>query len=314
MLGIRSFILGSALWWSCGTVDAVLPGEYVDSLEMFEVELASSSAFNSDIGRAVQVQRAFDRHVSDWVARMAELDTDADRRLFRAVHEAYFYTLSDTVLGEAEAVFAHLRVTDSADARHAGQMLDMLVAGRQFAKAAALAEEFGLQIPMKVDEGSDDEGSDKESPHPKVIRFTSDGKAIVEDWRQNGRGLVVIVHPGCRYSQAAIEQIRKDSALFDWISARGVLLVPQDLTADLRKFARWSLANGELPIRVAYRRDGFPFLEYWATPNFYIMKDGVVVSRIEGWLPGTTTAALKAELRSIGVEFEDFHENGQSQD
>lgn len=84
---------------------------------------------------------------------------------------------------------------------------------------------------------------------------------------------------------------------------------PKDLIADLRKLGRWALANGDLPIRVADRRDGFPFFEHCATPRFH-MRECAVVSGIEGWPPGTTTAALKAALRGAGAEWDGSARDG----
>lgn len=305
MSGVRGLLMVFTLSWLCGAVYAAPPNGYRESLEQFGLELSGASSHSSDSDRAAQVWRAFDRHLSAWVARTDELDADASRRLFRVMHEAYFYTLADNVLEAAEVVFTHLRDTGNADERHAQQMIGMLVGGRRFDKAATLAQEFALPIPL------DAVGASRSAPRePKVIHFRPDGRAIVEDWPGAGVRLVAIVHPGCRYSLAAMEQIRQDPDLGSWIAAHGMLLVPQDLTADLRKLRHWALANRDLPIRVAYRRDGFPFFEYWATPNFYIMREGAVVARIEGWPPGTTTAALKAALRGAGAEWDDSARDG----
>jgi|UPI00047E7577 hypothetical protein len=108
----------------------------------------------------------------------------------------------------------------------------------------------------------------------------------------------------------AIEHIRQDPDPGRWIPVHGTLPVPRDLTADLRKLGRWALANGDLPIRAVHRRDGFPFFEHCAAPRFHIMRECAVVSGIEGWPPGTTTAALKAALRGAGAEWDDSARDG----
>src|SRR5690606_9789166 len=128
---------------------------------------------------------------------------------------------------------------------------------------------------------------------PMTIRFLSDRRAVVEQWRQVGVGLVAVVHPGCGFSRRAAEAIGQDPELAGWMREHGSLLVPQDLTGDLGRFARWAIANDGLPIRVAYRREGFPVFAYWATPTFYVMRDGVVLTRLDGWPDGATTARLR---------------------
>lgn len=267
-----------------------------DALHRFEQAVVESAQTQSDLERARRVRQAFDRDVSPLLERPGPVDVERARRLFGAAHAAYFYTLADDVLTAMEEAFLHLRRLDGAGKADAALMFDALVGGRRFARARALAGEFGLPPPMRVDAAPAEPVA-----QPMAIRFLSDRRAAVEQWRQAGVGLVVVVHPGCGFSRRAVEAIGQDPQLVGWIREHGSLLVPQNLTGDLEPIARWAIANDGLPIRLAYRREGFPFFAHWATPTFYVMRDGVVVTRLDGWPDGATTASLRAALRVAGL-------------
>ena len=269
-----------------------------DALHRFERAVAGSAQARSELERARLVQLAFDRDVVPLLGQPAPMDAERARHVFRAAHAAYFHTLADDVLAAMEEAFLRLRQADGAGKADAAVMFDALVGARQFGRAHALAGEFGLPPPMPVD-------AMPAGPvtGPMAIRFLSADRAVVEPWRQAGVGLVAVVHPGCGFSRRAVEAIGRDPELAAWMRAHGSLLLPQDLTGDLARFARWATANDGLPIRLAYRRDGFPFFAHWATPTFYVMRDGVVVDRLDGWPEGATTAGLHAALQAAGVEF-----------
>lgn len=289
------FLLSVCLAFACMPLHA-LPPDLMQALDQFDRAVSLSSASDNDRQRGTEVALAYERHVAPWVRDKTALHASARHRLFRAVHAAYFYTLSDELIPDLEASFDRLRADSSERPEETRQMAAAFVASRRFERARELRRDAGMEAVPLLEVQAEDAGTG-----PRVMRFLSQHKAVVEPWRMEGIGLVVVAHPGCGFSRAALAAISQDAALRRWLSRHGMFLAPQEQTEDLAAFARWAEANPGLRIRVTYRRDDFPFIDYWSTPNFYVMRDGEVVSRVGGWPRGRDTLVLREALEQAGV-------------
>jgi hypothetical protein len=292
---IPGILFAVALAVSCAASTA---GQHMParSLDRFEAVIAHAPDVATDVERARQVLLAYRTLVQPLVANGPRLSESATQRMFGTVYAAYFYTLSDEVLEDLEAAFDQLRSMDRVTTEDVRRFHGALVGGRRLDRANALAQESGIgdDLPPMVVRMDAAEG-------PRIIRFTSEETAVVEPWQDRGLALLMTAHPGCGFSRRALAAIRQDGALSQWVAAHGVLLAPQDLTGDLRVYSRWALGNADLPVRIAYRRDDFGSIDSWATPNFYVLKDGEVIARLEGWPKGRTTASVRQLLQTAGV-------------
>lgn len=288
-------LLGVCLAVAHMPLHALAP-ELMQALDRFDQAVSLSSATSNDRQRGAEVALAYERHVAPWVADKTALDASARHRLFRAVHAAYFYTLSDDLIPDLEASFDRLRADGAERPEETRQMAAAFVASRQFERAQTLRREAGMEAGPPLEVQTEGAGAG-----PRVIRFLSQRKAVVEPWRAEDISVLVVAHPGCGFSRAALAAIGQDLELRRWLSRHGMFLAPQDQTEDLAAFARWAEANPGLRVRVAYRRNDFSLFEYWSTPNFYVLRDGEVVSRLEGWPQGRTTLALRKALERGGV-------------
>src|SRR5690606_7353203 len=108
-----------------------LAPELVQALDRFDQAVSLSSATSNDRQRGAEVALAYERHVAPWVADKTALDESARHRLFRAVHAAYFYTLSDDLIPDLEASFGRLRADGAERPEETRQMAAAFVASRQ---------------------------------------------------------------------------------------------------------------------------------------------------------------------------------------
>jgi hypothetical protein len=93
--------------------------------------------------------------------------------------------------------------------------------------------------------------------------------------------LVAVVHPLCSFSKRALTAIA--SAQPGMASSRAVYLAPVDQMLFLSELIEWNGANDSVEILLANSREDWPFIDRWATPSFYILRDGQVTATLIGW-------------------------------
>jgi hypothetical protein len=97
------------------------------------------------------------------------------------------------------------------------------------------------------------------------------------------RRLVVVSHPLCGFSRNALVALESDEDLKRVLPGNTLFLAPQfgKVYPDIMK--RWGKEHPRVAIHIVHQADGWPEISHWNTPNFYAIKHGKVIGRVEGW-------------------------------
>lgn len=113
--------------------------------------------------------------------------------------------------------------------------------------------------------------------------------------------VVIISHPLCHFSQAAMHDIQADPVLSKIFEANARWLIPQGNHLDFGVVQQWNREHPGQQAALAFRRDEWPMIDSWATPTFYFLKNGVVNAKVEGWPKEGRRSELLTALRQVGL-------------
>lgn len=232
----------------------------------------------------------------------AQLRALSDKALLSA-HEAAglvaFYTSDAGHAAELAASGAELVRRGKATRSQIEDVHQKLIAARLFGAALQWRGRHGLGESNATMTADDTVGAG--SAGPTVLAFTGqDGPMLRKPFPLRGKQIIALTHPLCHFSYHALGAIAGDAALGARMQTFMTLLVPQRAESDMRVFKAWNTLNPEFAYKLAYQASEWPMIAEWATPNFYFMRDGVVVDMVQGWpRDGSRMAELRAALERL---------------
>lgn len=272
----------------------------LEEMRALDVKLAEHAPDSERFRRLAEFYRArlADRQASGVRAGLSDEDL---RALTLAAQLAVFYHHDDDILDDA---MTGLRLLEDRSAARPGDIraaYALLVAGRRFEQARRfLAAHPDLHEPEP----------------PRLLGLHSDAQGAAEMRVGEAEGtlvwapvdvatlprILVIGHPLCHFTQDAVRAIEADPALKALFAAQSKWLAPQDTETDFTVFRQWNAEHPDMPMTIAYRAAGFPMIDHWATPTFYFIDHGSVVSRVKGWPRGGRRDELLAAYRDAFPE------------
>ena len=295
---LGQWILSLALGWlaisgpAYGTTVGPVERAYDSYMEVHEKTRGWRTA-----DRESEMANAFDARFSSYFeAPLAQLNDKGLGLLFAATNVAHAYSIRETYLEKMLDAFEVLRTRDAVSQRIHADLYGALVASRRFDQARKLAIEFPLwtveTLPAIHHQASQGRTA------LKVVGSASLEQISVEV--EHGPRIVVISHPLCHFSQHAVAAIEQDSALSK-IMADSLWLAPVDRKLYVDVLAQWNQAHPAHEIMIAYDRAPWPALASWSTPTFYFLKDGKLMSVVEGWPDEGNREKLLSAARGIGL-------------
>lgn len=234
------------------------------------------------------MQRVAEVYEAEFGAAVRTLPADADTLddLFRAAYTAQFYTHARAQAADLERIFTALMKLGAATDTHRTQLHEALVKARDFTAARAYATpeqaRFVFDDPLGDTAGA-----------PTAWRMASESatrEAIAPLPR-----IIVVSAAACGFSRAAMEVITKDPELGPVFTREALWLSPPDQLRPSDYQRGYAAAHPEAVIRIAHTHAQWPMLDAWNTPNFYFLRDGAVVERVESWpLDGSQRDAVRA--------------------
>lgn len=97
---------------------------------------------------------------------------------------------------------------------------------------------------------------------------------------ETGSKIVVAVSAGCPIAERAMKQILADPGLAPIFKKQAILLT---IKLDVKGVLRWREQFNFPAIYIAYKASRLPEFNFSSSPYFYFMKDGKVLSSIDGW-------------------------------
>lgn len=204
-------------------------------------------------------------------------------------------------------VDAHRALFDELERRKAATDLEVedfhrsLLAARRWQEAAALAvrhPQLPLEaLPSRIDAGNGDDSA------PNFWSFDPGNDRLVrEPWPMTtGAVLVVVSHPSCGFSRAAITALENNPALARALPERRIFIAPSHGSLSLDRIGEWNAAHPGFQHVLVDRPQAWPFVHRWNTPQFFFLVDGKVVAEVEGWPDDNQTQALWAAARKAAV-------------
>lgn len=229
-----------------------------------------------------------------------DLDHRGVEVLYRAARLAAFHTYDDEHVRDMASALGALQERGRAAHHHYLRMYETFVGARMLTEARALATqhpspEMEVLPALRADELT--AGHPTEwvvDPDEHVLRRRS------VDIPEAGH-VVVITTPRCHFALAAMRDIEADPVLRRVLAKHATRLAPQDTRLDVEAIQRWNRDHPEQAISLVFRRDEWPMVDSWATPTFYVLENGAVTAKVEGWPREGRRAELLAALRHAGL-------------
>lgn len=285
---------GAAGTWPSGVLAGQdLTHRYDDLMEVHERTRGLATA-----QRATAIAGAFDRNFADYAA--TDLSKVADQELitlFRAANIAHAYSVRGSYLEVMRRTFDALDARGLVSQGIYGDMHAAMFASREFSQARRLEAKF----PQWPVESVPDLSSDTDAA-VTVLSIPDTGTTLrrVELDVGNGPRVIVISHPLCHFSRGAIAAVEADEDLSK-IMVGSTWLAPVDRTLYLDVLRQWNRDHAQHPVVLAFDRAEWPSFDSWSTPTFYFLKDGKVVSVVEGWPGEGNKQKVIQAARRIGL-------------
>lgn len=253
--------------------------------------------------RIAVIGTGYDRMVAhlrkhDDLGRVKDDDLET---LYRAARLAAFYTHDQRHVRDMASFLNALQERGLASKTDYGKMYEVFIGSRMLTEARALARQHPmseLEVLPELHEAVDIvPGQPTEwivNPnHRELLRRNADLHLPVQ--------VVVVAHPLCHFSRAAVHDIEADPVLGEIFQKYAKWLAPQGSRIDFDVVQQWNRQHPGEEVTLAFQRDEWPMIDSWATPTFYFLKDGAMVAKVEGWPKAGRRAELLAALRQIGL-------------
>lgn len=228
-------------------------------------------------------------HVRQQPGGLRGLPLEALRSLAMDAHVANFYFAG-------ARPDAHRDIVEELLDRSAASEQDLvdfhgaLVAARRWDEARDFARRFP-EAPMETLPGV--RMGDGLQHGPYYLRPLPAENVVVRESLGAGKGLslVVVSHPDCGYSRAAMAAIEANPALGDALPANRLYLAPTFGKLRFARVAQWNARHPAFSHVLVDRPADWTFVSNWATPQFLFLRDGKVVEAVTGW-PGEAQIEL----------------------
>jgi hypothetical protein len=294
---IKALALGSLLLASGVSAQTRIESGY-NRLKSAEQNLMNLHP--SDAVKASAIRAAYDEFVGP-AQRSAKLrDTPEEdlRLLYSSARLAAFYTLDEKYV----AYMAH--DADELARRRNDTTLDLRETYEAFlgVRNFAAAKAFLADHPEIGAENVPGVSGNPAGGAPAVLTFTESGIARRSLDLKSGLHVVVVGHPTCHFTQAAVDAIEKDDELRALLGKYATWVAPQDLrfTSDL--YRSWNRSHPGQALSLVDKRQDWPAsMDDWSTPTFYFFNDGKLRATVVGWPATGRRKELLDAFSAIGL-------------
>lgn len=234
--------------------------------------------------RAAEISRLY-RQLFSEVANPLALRRTSDKDLtfvYRAAEIATFYTNDSATLKDMRIIMGELERRKLATNDQRASLYRAMIGLRRFDAAREyLAANPDLDVEQVPEIGS----LDSESSKPVIYLVAQNGRFLQPRYFDidHGTKLVVVSHPLCAFSRRAMETIAADTALGPIMARHATWLAPADQRLHLEAVSAWNRDHPSTPIVIARHRTDWPMFDAWATPQFYLLRNGKLLAKFSGW-------------------------------
>lgn len=273
--------------------------EMYDRMDDLEAKVFTDRADAGELEYQYEILRS---HIS--VSTLKRLSDDNVRIFFQYANNASFYFLVPGYVGDMETAFHELtrRRLTSKSVRQS--LLSAYFQLRMLEKA----ERF-RNLPINNDLPELPVVTPRiNHPSPKAMLWTfhDEGRKIVRSDLSMGPDirLVAIGSPWCHFSTSASADIAGNEALSAVMRRHAIWIMPQGRELDYRDAYHWGQTLPHREFGMIDAQANFPLITSWATPTFYLIREGKVIDSLVGW-PGVNQ--VSALLKMYEQEFGPSH-------
>lgn len=251
-----------------------------DHFDLWYDPLQPDAEWLSPEAISVRFEHDFGRYFEGDV--LQRLDTGDLKLLFRATHMTALKSPSPTLTSQLGRIVSTLESRDALQAWQVAYWQQGLLAARQFSEARALRLAHPDVVMPDVPDFTDLASGNA----PSVLSLSNDAQTVTRtDAALPGSGLVVVFSPGCGFSRRAFAALEKQTSLAELLQTRTVWLHPASGDLDIPAWAAWNRNNPHAPLVEAHAETEWSWIDSWATPTFYVLRNGQVHTKVVGW-PG----------------------------
>lgn len=253
--------------------------------------IADSRTRRSEQERSLSIARAYEEQLAEYADNPQELDDYDLEFVFRAAQINVAYNPTAEYARGARTLLAEMQSRGLSRPADFDDVYTALVGARMFDEA----REFADQHPLP-----------ERKPLPKLhgapALTGATAWTVAADKRELTRQpidlhkpaqVIVVSSPGCHFSQDAARDIRNDPVLAKLFREHATWLNPPLGRSDFDDVQTWNREHPDQSMVIAYAKEEWPMFEDWATPIFYIFKDGELAETIQGWRHDELSKALE---------------------
>jgi hypothetical protein len=257
----------------------------------------TAAARLSDDARATAVGSAYDEELSASSKVLDQVhDSDLDL-VFRAAQAAAFYTLDPRHVRDMQSALDELEARGLASRRHHVHAQETFIKARRIGEALELSRRHPADVeavPVLRAAAGIEPGQPTEwvvdPDRPELLRRGVDLRPAQ---------VLVVSHPRCHFSRAAMHDIEADPALRQVFHAHARWLAPPGGSFSVDAIQEWNREHQGQTTALAFRREEWPMIDSWETPSFYFLENGVVMAKVQGWPGGGRRDELVTALRRV---------------
>lgn len=201
--------------------------------------------------------------------------------IYRAAELVEFYVGNSSYLDDMRGTLQELERRKIATDDQRASFYRALIGLRRFKTAGDyLATHPSLQVEPVPKIGL----LNQDLKRPVVYAVADGGRSLQPRYVDIDQGinLIVVSHPLCAFSRRAMEALAVEEELRP-VLQHVIWLAPVDQRLYLDVVSAWNREHPTTPIVLARHRSDWPMFEDWATPHFYLLRDGKLVGDFAGW-------------------------------
>ena len=290
----RATLISVALM-SCPCDAADIYGDSLAAMRRIDAEIVSPAEKVPLLQNALgQLMRVVDRSGFD------SLSDEQVRDIYDAALMAAYYSHDAAATNTMRHAWDVLDRRGQTSAGLADEMVSVYVASRMFSEAKSFARLHKERVTAKPPAFAD---LRLRRTQGTALAVSANGSQLTRREVPVSQGAVVVVvgSPSCYFSRLATEAIEHDTELGPVMTKHAIWLIPQSVIRDFGTISRWNEIHPGARFSLIYRQEEWSFLASSATPTFYFLKDGKLVSTVVGWPGPEQKDALRAALAGVGI-------------
>ncbi len=199
-------------------------------------------------------------------------------------YDITFYIQNESITKEYLKYFDLLRNKQWTIEKHYQEMYGALIKSRMSEQAKTFHQkyhQFNLSDNIDIKESG--------AINPSQIHVLNIGQSDERSLERepfnfsSSYEIIVSAHPGCHFTVRAVNEIKNDVSLTRFFKNQSRWLLSPSVRWYFTEVVEWNLLNPEFHIKYVDMTQDFPMIDFWGTPSFYFLKNGIVVDKLIGW-------------------------------